>query len=476
MESSVTRMQKSERQSLLASLASEEGELWPEVVFAIIAVVFGLSLVFVNAPFQIQDGGTHFFRAYHVSQGDLVTSRKGDSVGGKIPESVISLPGKYNHLSGHPELQVDRDTFWADFNKPFDAEEKQFVDFFAQSLYAPTVYFPQAIGIALGRMGEWSALKLMYAGRISALLCWIVMVFAAIRITPVFKWVFVVVALLPRSLSLAASLSADGPTNAMALLLTAVIMREILGNETKLNNWDVLFIITLGVLLSMAKQVYLPLVGMAFLIPVQKFISRNNKLVFCGLVIGAAALATGLWTREIHDLYRSWYGADASQQMKLIMARPWQFPLIAFDTFIEHWVVCRLAFVGVLGFLDVWLPRWVYQSYPFVLAGVALFSTDCDKPFPWSQRCWLVVLCVCSFLLIYLSMYLVWTEPGAKLVKGVHSRYFLPLAVPMLLALFYNRWHKLRLGYWGPLAVGLYLCVVWTVTCWSVWVRFYGPV
>lgn len=294
MESSVIRTQKSDRQSALASLVSEEGKRWPEVVFVSIALVFGLTLVCVNAPFQIQDGGSHFFRAYHISQGDFVTSRKGDIVGGKIPESVRSLPGKYNHLSGHTELRVDRDTFWADFNKPFDAEEKQFVDFFVQSLYAPTVYFPQAAGMALGRMGEWSALKLMYAGRISALLCWIAMVFAAIRITPALKWVFVLVALLPKSLSQAASLSADGPTNAMALLLTAVIMREILSNETKLNNWDVFFIITLSVLLSMAKQVYLPLVGMIFLIPVQKFKSSNNKLLFCGLVIGAAVLATGL--------------------------------------------------------------------------------------------------------------------------------------------------------------------------------------
>ncbi|MFZ9034406.1 MAG: DUF2142 domain-containing protein, partial [Anaerohalosphaeraceae bacterium] len=254
---------------------SEEGELWPEVVFASIALVFGLTLVFVNAPFQIQDGGTHFFRAYDVSQGDLVPSRKGDIVGGKIPESVSSLPGKYNHLSGHPELRVDRDTFWADFNRPLEPKNQVFADFFTQSLYAPTVYFPQAAGMALGRMGEWSALKLMYAGRMSALLCWIAIVFAAIRVTPVLKWVFVMVALLPKSLSQAASLSADGPTNAMALLLTAVIIREIFGNETKLNNWDVFLIITLSVLLSMAKQVYLPLVGMIFLIPVQKFISSN---------------------------------------------------------------------------------------------------------------------------------------------------------------------------------------------------------
>ena len=86
------------------------------------------------------------------------------------------------------------------------------------------------------------------------------------------------------------------------------------------------------------------------------------------------------------------------------------------------------------------------------------------------------MLCTCTFLLIYLSMYLTWTVPGASAVTGVQSRYFLPLLVPMMVALLYNQRLKLRLGYWGPLAVGLYLCVVWTVTCSTVWARFYGPV
>ena len=235
----VTGMQESKRQKLLASLVSEEGELWPEVVFACIALVFGLILVFVNGPFQIQDEKHHFWCSYNISKGDMVASREGEKVGGKIPKTVASLPITYNYLWSHPEVRVDRDALWADFNRPLEAEDEIFEDFFYQGYYAPIVYFPQAAGISLGRMAEWSALKLMYAGRISALLCWITIVFIAIRITPVFKWVFVLVALLPRSLSLSESLSADGPTNAMALLLTAVIMRKILGNEIKLNNWDV---------------------------------------------------------------------------------------------------------------------------------------------------------------------------------------------------------------------------------------------
>ena len=63
--------------------------LKPQIVVLILALTAGLGIVFVNAPFQSPDEGPHFWRAYHVSQGDWTSSRKGNAVGGEIPESVI---------------------------------------------------------------------------------------------------------------------------------------------------------------------------------------------------------------------------------------------------------------------------------------------------------------------------------------------------------------------------------------------------
>lgn len=475
MSSPNAQIQNSERQILLDSQVSGNRELQPEVVFLILALVFGLVLIFVNGPFQVPDEGAHFWRAYHVSQGVFFTSRRGNAVGGQIPESVVSLPLTYNYLLGHPEVRVDRDAFSADLKRPFDAEKKRFHDFFTQALYAPTVYFPQAIGIAFGRLCGLSALKMMYAGRISALLFWTAMVFIAIRIVPIYKWVFVLIALIPRSLSLAASLSADGPTNAMAMLLTALMLREILGNEPDLNKWDAFFILLISVLLSMAKQVYLPLVGLVFLIPVRKFDGWKKKLLFCGLVIGAAVLVTGLWSMNIRDFYRPWNDANAPEQMSLILARPWVFPMVAVNSFLNAWRAMFFSFIGVLGFLDVWLPKWIYHSYLFVLLGMALCDAGCGKPIRWFQRVWIILLFVVSFLLIELSMYLVWTKPGADLVNGVHGRYFIPLAIPVMLALFYNRQLKLPKQRFLSLVIGLYSFAVLAATCWTVFARFYGP-
>ena len=449
--------------------------LKPQVVFLVLALTAGLAMVFVNAPFQVPDEGAHFWRAFHVSQGDWTSSRKGDAVGGEIPKSVAAITQTYDYLIGHPEIRVDRDAFGADLNRPFEGNTIIFKDFFTQALYAPTVYLPQAIGIALGRLCGLSALKMMYAGRISALLCWIAIIFMAIRIVPIYKWVFVLIALIPRSLSLAASLSADGPTNAMAMLLTALMLREIFGNEPGLNKWDAFFIILISVLLSMAKQVYLPLVGLVLLIPAGKFNGWRNKLIFCGIVIAATVLVTGLWSMVIRDFYRPWNDANAPEQMSLILARPWVFPIVAVNSFLDAWRAMFFSFIGVLGFLDVWLPKWIYRSYPFILLGIVLCDAGCGKPIRWFQRVWIILLFVVSFLLIELSMYLVWTKPGADLVNGVHGRYFIPLAIPVMLALFYNRQLKLPMRRFMPLVVGLYLCAVLAASCWTVYARYYGP-
>ncbi|MHC5143727.1 MAG: DUF2142 domain-containing protein [Planctomycetota bacterium] len=461
---------------LLNSHSNASKCLRPEWLFAGYALLFGVVLVFVNAPFQAPDEGAHFWRAYHVYQGDLISTHRGATVGGEIPVSVAHAYLPYEYLIGHSELRMDSEVFSSDLVKPFDAEERVFQNLFFPGLYVPFVYAPQAIGIAVARLCGFSALKMMYAGRLSALLCWIGVLYAAIRITPVFKWVFVLVALLPRSLFQAASLSADGPTNAIAMLLTALILCAIFDPEETLGKGLFWMIILLSVLLSVSKQVYLPLVGLVLLIPAGKFNGWRKKIFFCGCVIGAAVLATGLWSMVIRNLYTPYNGANAPEQLALLMARPWIFPVIAVKSFMVSWVGLFVSFIGVLGFLDVWLPNWVYFTYPFGLLAAALFDANCKEPLNGLKRCWILLICIISFFLIELSMYLTWTQPGAPIVCGVHGRYFIPLAIPALLALFYNR----KLAFFNRpillLAVFLYLFAVLTASCWALYIRYYGPV
>jgi uncharacterized membrane protein len=235
-------------------------------------------------------------------------------------------------------------------------------------------------------------------------------------------------------------------------------------------------IILLSVLLSVSKQVYLPLVGLVLLIPAGKFNGWRKKIFFCGSVIGAAVLATGLWSMVVRNLYTPYNGADAPEQISFLMSRPWIFPVIVIKSFMVSWKGLFVSFIGVLGFLDVWLPNWVYFTYPFALLAAALFDANCKEPLNGLKRSWILLICIGSFVLIELSMYLTWTQPGAPIVCGVHGRYFIPLAIPVLLAVLYNRKLALFKRPVFPLVISLYSFVVLTASCWAVYVRYYGPV
>ncbi|MHC4783841.1 MAG: hypothetical protein ACYTE0_12445, partial [Planctomycetota bacterium] len=99
---------------LLNSHSNASKCLRPEWLFAGYALLFGVVLVFVNAPFQAPDEGAHFWRAYHVYQGDLISTHRGATVGGEIPVSVAHAYLPYEYLIGHSELRMDSEVFSSD--------------------------------------------------------------------------------------------------------------------------------------------------------------------------------------------------------------------------------------------------------------------------------------------------------------------------------------------------------------------------
>jgi uncharacterized membrane protein len=403
----------------------------PEVVFVILALMAGLCMVFVNAPFETPDEASHFWRAYHVYEGNLISSRQGDCVGGWIPKSVATAHLPFENLVQHPENRVEKNAINKGLQEPFDDQDRVFVSMGFAALYAPVVYIPQVIGIVVGRLLGLSAFGMMYAGRVVNVLCWITVVYTAIRITPVFKWVFLLVALLPMSLYLAASLSADVSQNSISLLLFALVLRALWQKQTL--SWTHMLAITLlCVFLAFAKQTYFPLTVLVLLIPADRFSGLRNKLLFCVTAIGLSLLACLLWSIAIKELYTPLHGANAPEQLSLLMADPWGFVKILIDSIQGHWRGYVTTFVGILGFLDTPLPNWIYFSYPLVLIGTALFDRGCGEPMDKKQRLWVIAVCMGVFLLVQLSMYLTWTKPGEQIIEGVQGRYFLPIAVTIV--------------------------------------------
>src|SRR4030095_2970885 len=186
----------------------------PEKTFFFLSLIFGFLFLTLTPPFQVPDENVHFFRAYQFSEGNLF--------GGILPKSLTITTSKFEYLPFHPERKVKPEVIFSLLRLPLESHVKS--DYFRNNL-SPIAYLPQVIGIELGRIFDLSPLLLMYFGRTVNLFVWIFLIFTAIKTTPIFKWLFCLLALSPMALFQAASLSKDSFTIGASFLVIALSLQ-----------------------------------------------------------------------------------------------------------------------------------------------------------------------------------------------------------------------------------------------------------
>ena len=119
---------------------------------------------------------------------------------------------------------------------------------------------------------------------------------------PIHKWTLALVALMPMSVYLAASLSADAMTLGLSLLVFAVTLNLALGSEGP-SRRGLLALGFLLVLLALSKQAYLGLALLFFMIPGKRFSSPATRWLLAVLMIGVPLAIDAAWTYSLRGLY-----------------------------------------------------------------------------------------------------------------------------------------------------------------------------
>jgi uncharacterized membrane protein len=444
----------------------------PEWVFAVLALTAGSFMAFVTPPFQSPDEDAHFWRAFQLSEGGIIAQRQGDKVGGDIPVSITNAGAPFVRMRFHADEKADKELIEKLVKEPFAEQPRVWREFMHTAIYSPVAYAPAVVGIWAGKMFGLSALGMMYAARVATLLCWAVLVFAAIRLTPVFKWVTLLIGLLPMSVFLAGSPSADVMTDALAMLLAAAIFRSAFGAKGRMDWREAAWLLTLSVLLSLTKQLYFLLAAMVLMIPAVRFSSPRRKVMFFLGVMGATIVVNAGWACAVRGIVVTEEWANPKEQIAFMMSNPFKYVQVLWSTLQLWWPTYIDWFTGVLGWLDTWLPRWIYDTFPLVLLAAAGLDSGEGRAMKLSERGLVAAICGVTLLLIATSQYITYSAPMANLVRGVQGRYFIPLAVPMLL-LLYNRKVKVP-GRWLGAAVTVYCAAVLVVTCASLVERYYA--
>lgn len=440
----------------------------PHNIFLAVGLVFGIIFVVIIPPFQAPDEWMHYRRAYHISEGNMLPDRyvapglakdniTRENVGGMLPERVViggkfaffGIPYDERHeqtvLDAHGMIEdpfkagrkLHKENVLSLFRQPLTNQRSYLIFFPNTALHSPHLYIPQVAGIALGRIMAYPPIALMYMGRFFNLLAWLCLIYIAISIIPVQKWLLLLLALTPTSLFQASSLSADALTNGLSFLLIAVFLHYAYSGMTVTRSL-IAALLPLSMLVALSK-LYFFLIFLFLLIPPDRVGGRRKYWGIFLLLATFTAAAVIVWAYFIKNLYVPFKsGISPRDQLQFLLQHPGTYLSAIWNTLALHGKSYVMSFVGRLGHFQLSLPGWLIVAHTIVLFVVAAMDSSEGIVVGLKNKLlsgWLFLFGTVWTLTI---QYLTGTVVGASVIEGVQGRYFIPIA-PLLLLLLYQR-------------------------------------
>lgn len=401
-----------------------------ENIFLLIVPFVCLMFMITMPIFRNHDEYYHWFKAYEVSQGTLITPIKEDgTLGSFMPNGVYKILYDDWYSATYKELKEKT-------NVDLEKDNKVIVYPDTAAVYSFVQYIPQALGIAIARIFTSNVLVLTYAGRMMNMLVAIGLIYLAIKIMPFGKKLFLVPAMIPATLEGVSSLSPDAMTISMAFLYFAYIMYLSFGKIEKIQWKERIILLVMSVIVALCKIVYLPLVGLMLIIPKEKFKDNSNKNKIITFIIIAliATIANLTWLGFSSRYLVDFREGDSKVQVLLAIKNPIrliQTGLYSVDFYGNNHLTS--LFGATLGWGEtIRFNTFVPYGFLIIYLVVALFDNEIKDKFKPYQIFWLLAVALLIIGLVYASLYVQWTTIGSPTIDGIQGRYFLPI-IPIIM-------------------------------------------
>jgi uncharacterized membrane protein len=440
----------------------------PEVAFLVLGFIFGMLMLAVNPPFRIPDTILHFYKAYSISELKITPVVK-PARGGMPKRSGSTGPRSFDTMERAtgfrwPGGEFEVGDVGSALKVPLNPGATRFYSYGSNGrIIAPPVpYIPSAVVIDLGKLFNFSPLLMVYACGFFNLLVFLSMGYLAIRITPVLKWTFVLLGLMPTTIHLSASISEYAVDFAICFVAIAFFFRLALDPvKREVERKDIFILFVLGSLLALIKQPLFLLILLFFMIPRRKFSStRQYWVTFAALFVFTALIALS-WSLIVKGAYIPPYAKVVPHdRLVALFQNPIRYASYFFVSLGKNaWVlpdtlVGRMGNVGQVGF-----PAWYILTYLVVLLSVSVL----DKG-KITARALQKAVSIVTFLIIIIVTFLTFkimvdVDPR-NMGDWLSGRYILPVA-PLFFLLFYNVRTKLK--NWWYFYSFIYCFVVLTI-------------
>jgi len=390
--------------------------------FFLLALLTGWLLAGLLPPGQAADETAHAVRVDALSHGQLLGHREGADGGFTTSPTLADVAFKTfpRHIQTRAERNAAEAVAWG--------APARFIELGTIATYFPAAYLPAAAAVLAARRLHATAAQAFMAGRRTNILAFALMGAAALALARRGRALIAATLLLPMSLGLAASLSGDAMLIAMAALAAACLTRD--GRAW----WAAAALLTL---IGLAKLPYAPLL-LALLaagrpaMPIRIGVVALSAGLMLGWTAYNQATVMGVTSLPPYEAGPLWPGPpqqfasiNPAAQSQVLLAHPSQTVMLVVRTLRKE-TQLWLNLIGVLGWLNIPLPFWLYKLWTGALALVALGLLAERGPKPAPALAALLGIALSAWA-IMLAQYFGWTQVGATVIDGVQGRYFLPL-------------------------------------------------
>lgn len=414
----------------------------PENMVLILVSVMGLSMAVINPAFQECDGPSHFYRSMDVSYGNIL----GSFVNLTHEDGVIYVPENVQEIA-YRQLTPNgsEGTAYMEYLKSHKFSKNKIKMTYYDSVTS-VVYWPQGLGIFLGRTFNFSIYGVILMGRIFNLLAYMGLAYAAVRFMPFYKNLMAMFAVMPLSIYQASSLSQDAVLNGVGFLFVALCCYYAFDEKVKLNWKKTLVLGLLLLLMFLSKYVYACLGLLVFMIPKDKFNSRKDYwksfiiallpfVILGGYVMlrvssGISGLQAGAGG-----------GADTMTQMQYLKMYPAAAVKVIISTLLVN-INAYLMQLNILGSMNYPLTLFLVFGPCFLLGVGLLDGQEVRGRIKIRHRIIMLLAFAITFAAIMMGLYIgdgIANPVGSSVINGIQGRYFILMLVLPFLALGSDR-------------------------------------
>ncbi len=405
-------------------------------IFLLFGTIFGLIMVFLVPPFQSPDEMAHLERSFELSEGKLISA---NNCVHNLPQNLQTF---FENSSFFDVRDKNKDfnfqkTFAKNSTLKINQERTDFVG--SSCPYPPFPYLSQIVAVLLGKILHFNLSLIFYLGRILNLFVYLALIYFALKITPGFKKTLALIALAPIALQGATAWSADGFVIGMSFLFIAYVFNLAYNkNILQINKRNIALTILLGILLSLSKLAYFPIIFLYFLIPQEKFKNKKKYFLVFLEIFFSVAIALSVWLYATKNIQVSILAPKEAfhAQLLYVLSHPFIFLFTVFKTiFIDSFYNYFIESYGVLGWYKV--NPYFFTAFSYLILIGIIASGEFKKFKKDNLQSGKGIFFLINFgiffitsLIIFFINYLTFTSKnkiGGDIIIGIQGRYFTPI-------------------------------------------------